>query len=117
MVFISFVEAIICGHGHNGYTFCSSSQLQPSSPEASLDPFRPKETLEGKVKDKPPEALVGAGGTCEVPDESPKPSLELSESSSKEEKGPCEGMERQTQTASPPGKGDVDDKEEGPVSE
>lgn len=93
-------------------------KLQPSSsPEATLDPFRPKEALEGKVKDKPPEALVGTGGTCEVPDESIKPNLEVSENSSKEEKGPCEGMERQTQTASPLDKGDVDDKEDGPVSE
>lgn len=98
--------------------FSVSSKLHPStSPEASLDPFRPKEPLEGKVKDKPPETLVGAGSMCEVPDESPKPSLELSEVSSKEEKGPCEGMERQTQTASPLGKGDTDDKEDGPVSE
>ncbi|XP_033024958.1 ataxin-2-like protein isoform X1 [Lacerta agilis] len=97
--------------------FGAQFKLQPSpSPEATLD-FRTKEPLEGKVKDKPPEALVGAGGTCEVPDESPKPNLELSEGSSKEEKGPCEGMERQTQTASPLGKGDADDKEDGPVSE
>ncbi|XP_077169743.1 ataxin-2-like protein isoform X1 [Paroedura picta] len=98
--------------------FGAQFKLQPSSSsEASLDPFRPKESLEAKVKDKPPEAMVGAGGPCEAPDESSKPSLELSESSNKEEKGPCEGMERQTQTASPPGKGDTDDKEDGPVSE
>uniref|UniRef100_A0A803SQW9 LsmAD domain-containing protein n=1 Tax=Anolis carolinensis TaxID=28377 RepID=A0A803SQW9_ANOCA len=93
-------------------------RLQPSSsPEATLDTFRPKEPLEGKVKDKPPEALAGAGGTCEVPEESPKPSLELSDGSSKEEKVSCEGMERQTQTSSPLGKGDTEDKEDGPVSE
>ncbi|XP_062993858.1 ataxin-2-like protein isoform X1 [Elgaria multicarinata webbii] len=96
--------------------FGAQFKLQPStSPEAALDSFRPKEPLEGKAKEKPPEALVGA--TCEVADESPKPNLELAEGSSKEEKGPCEGMERQTQTASPLGKGDTDDKEDGPVSE
>lgn len=94
------------------------SKLQPSSsPEATLDPFRPKEPLEGKGKGKPSEALVGAGSTCEMPDESLKPNLELSEGSSKEEKGPCEGMERQAQPASPPSKSDTEDKEEGPVSE
>ncbi|XP_066482952.1 ataxin-2-like protein isoform X3 [Tiliqua scincoides] len=98
--------------------FGAQFKLQPSSsPEATLDPFRPKEVLEGKVKDKPPETLVGTGGTCEVPDESLKPNPEVSEGSSKEEKGPCEGMERQTQTASPLDKGDADDKEDGPVSE
>uniref|UniRef100_A0A803TUF4 LsmAD domain-containing protein n=1 Tax=Anolis carolinensis TaxID=28377 RepID=A0A803TUF4_ANOCA len=81
--------------------FGAQFKLQPSSsPEATLDTFRPKEPLEGKVKDKPPEALAGAGGTCEVPEESPKPS-----------------MERQTQTSSPLGKGDTEDKEDGPVSE
>uniref|UniRef100_H9GAA3 LsmAD domain-containing protein n=1 Tax=Anolis carolinensis TaxID=28377 RepID=H9GAA3_ANOCA len=98
--------------------FGAQFKLQPSSsPEATLDTFRPKEPLEGKVKDKPPEALAGAGGTCEVPEESPKPSLELSDGSSKEEKVSCEGMERQTQTSSPLGKGDTEDKEDGPVSE
>uniref|UniRef100_A0A670ZBE4 Sm domain-containing protein n=1 Tax=Pseudonaja textilis TaxID=8673 RepID=A0A670ZBE4_PSETE len=85
--------------------------------KATHDPFRPKESLEGKVKDKLPEVLVGAGSSCEGSEESPKPSLDFCEGSSKEEKGSSEGMERQTQTASPLGKGEAEDKEEGPVSE
>ncbi|XP_026533289.1 ataxin-2-like protein isoform X1 [Notechis scutatus] len=98
--------------------FGAQFKLQPSSsPEATHDPFRPKESLEGKVKDKLPEVLVGAGSSCEGSEESPKPSLDFCEGSSKEEKGSSEGMERQTQTASPLGKGEAEDKEEGPVSE
>uniref|UniRef100_A0A8D0HFI7 Ataxin 2 like n=1 Tax=Sphenodon punctatus TaxID=8508 RepID=A0A8D0HFI7_SPHPU len=103
--------------------FGAQFKLQPSSsPETTLDPFRPKELPEGKAKEKAPEAVVGAGGPCEGPDEAPKPGgpgLELPDDTggSKEEKAPCEGTERQTQTASPQGKADADDKEDGPVSE
>ncbi|XP_026578443.1 ataxin-2-like protein isoform X3 [Pseudonaja textilis] len=98
--------------------FGAQFKLQPtSSPEATHDPFQPKESLEGKGKDKLPEVLVGVGSSCEVSEESPKPSLDFCEDSSKEEKGSSEGMECQTQTASPLGKGEAEDKENGPVSE
>ncbi|KAG8147121.1 hypothetical protein E2320_022586 [Naja naja] len=80
--------------------FGAQFKLQPSSsPEAIHDPFQPKESLEGKVKDKLPEVLVGVGSSCEVSEESPKPSLDFCEDSSKEEKGSSEGMECQTQTS------------------
>uniref|UniRef100_K7FB47 Ataxin 2 like n=1 Tax=Pelodiscus sinensis TaxID=13735 RepID=K7FB47_PELSI len=100
--------------------FGAQFKLQPSgSPEASLESFsaRPKEPLEGKDKALEP-------GICEGPEEAPaismvpKPSgtsLELLPESGKEEKGLCEGAEQQL--ASPPGKGEPEDKEEGPVSE
>uniref|UniRef100_A0A8C6XRK0 LsmAD domain-containing protein n=1 Tax=Naja naja TaxID=35670 RepID=A0A8C6XRK0_NAJNA len=98
--------------------FGAQFKLQPSSsPEAIHDPFQPKESLEGKVKDKLPEVLVGVGSSCEVSEESPKPSLDFCEDSSKEEKGSSEGMECQTQTSSPLGKGEAEDKENRPVSE
>nr|XP_048711389.1 ataxin-2-like protein isoform X5 [Caretta caretta] len=100
--------------------FGAQFKLQPSSsPEASLESFsaRPKEPLEGKEKALEP-------GICEGPEQAPavsmvpKPSgtsLELLPESGKEEKGLCEVAEQQV--ASPPGKGEPEDKEEGPVSE
>ncbi|XP_034613631.1 ataxin-2-like protein isoform X2 [Trachemys scripta elegans] len=100
--------------------FGAQFKLQPSSsPETSLESFsaRPKEPLEGKEKSLEP-------GICEGPEEAttmsmvPKPSgtsLELLPESGKEEKGLCEVAEQQA--ASPPGKGEPEDKEEGPVSE
>uniref|UniRef100_A0A8C3SN98 Ataxin 2 like n=1 Tax=Chelydra serpentina TaxID=8475 RepID=A0A8C3SN98_CHESE len=95
--------------------FGAQFKLQPSSsPETSLESFsaRPKEPLEGKEKALEP-------SICEGPEEAPavsmvpKPSgtsLELLPESGKEEKGLCE-------VASPPGKSEPEDKEEGPVSE
>ncbi|XP_044868331.1 ataxin-2-like protein isoform X2 [Mauremys mutica] len=100
--------------------FGAQFKLQPSSsPETSLESFsaRPKEPLEGKEKSLEP-------GICEGPEEAPpvsmvpKPngtSLELLPESGKEEKGLCEVAEQQA--ASPPCKGEPEDKEEGPVSE
>ncbi|XP_067412476.1 ataxin-2-like protein isoform X2 [Emydura macquarii macquarii] len=102
--------------------FGAQFKLQPSSsPEAGLDSFtaRPKEPLESKGKEKALEPSV-----CEGPEEVPTvsmvpkasgASLELLPESGKEEKGLCEGAERQV--ASPQGKGEPEDKEEGPVSE
>lgn len=102
------------------HQYLAPPQLQPSSsPEASLESFsaRPKEPLEGKEKALEP-------GICEGPEQAPavsmvpKPSgtsLELLPESGKEEKGLCEVAEQQV--ASPPGKGEPEDKEEGPVSE
>ncbi|XP_050811857.1 ataxin-2-like protein isoform X4 [Gopherus flavomarginatus] len=100
--------------------FGAQFKLQPSSsPETSLESFsaRPKEPLEGKEKSLEP-------GICEGPEEAPpvsmvpKPngtSLELLPESGKEEKGLCEVAEQQA--TNPPGKGEPEDKEEGPVSE
>ncbi|XP_060101973.1 ataxin-2-like protein [Heteronotia binoei] len=93
-------------------------KLPPSgASEDQLDPRRPKDTLEVERKGRPLEASVGEEGTHQVPEELSKPTLELLESSDKEEKGPYKGAGRCTPLAGPPGQGDTDANEIGPVPE
>ncbi|XP_025912692.1 ataxin-2-like protein [Apteryx rowi] len=95
--------------------FGAQFKLQSSSaPDAALEPFPPraKEPPEGKGKEKGPEA---AGAKAPEEGAGSKGAPEPPPDGGKEEKGGEGGPERPPGT--PPGKGEGDDKEEGPVSE